>query len=61
MEWPEDQNLALVQEIVITKPYRFKARTTERRNVWQQIAGNLNSDHTLKSSSLEEIRGVLES
>ena len=33
MEWSED---------------RFKARTTERGKVWQQIADNLNSDHTLQ-------------
>ena len=42
MEWSEDQNLALVREVPITEPYRFKARTTERRNVWQEIANNLN-------------------
>ena len=30
---------------------RFKARTTERGKVWQQIADNLNSDHTLKFPS----------
>ena len=48
MEWSEYQNLALVREVLITEPYRFKARTTERGNVWQQIADNLNSDHTLK-------------
>ena len=33
--------------------YRFKARsrTTESEKVWQQIADNLNSDHTLKFPS----------
>ena len=50
MEWSEDQNLALVREVLITEPYRFKARsrTTESEKVWQQIADNLSSDHTLK-------------
>ena len=50
MERSEDQNLALVRELLITEPYRFKARsrTTESEKVWQQIADNLNSDHTLK-------------
>ena len=50
MERSEDQNLALVREVLITEPYRFKARsrTTESEKVWQQIADNLNSDHTLK-------------
>ena len=53
MERSEDQNLALVREVLITEPYRFKARsrTTESENVWQQIADNLNSDHTLKFPS----------
>ena len=53
MERSEDQNLALVRELLITEPYRFKARsrTTESENVWQQIADNLNSDHTLKFPS----------
>ena len=36
MEWSED--LALVREVLITEPYRFKARTTERGKIWQQIA-----------------------
>ena len=48
MEWSEDQNLALVREVLTTEPYRFKARTTERGKVWQQIADNLNPDQTLK-------------
>ena len=51
MERSEYQNLALVWEVLITEPYRFKARTTERGNVWQQIADNLNSDHTLNFPS----------
>ena len=51
MEWSEDQNLALVQEVLITKPYRFKARTTERGKAWQQIADNLKSHQTLKFPS----------
>ena len=43
LEWSEDQNLALVREVLITEPYRFKARsrTTESEKVWQKIADNL--------------------
>ena len=48
MEWSEDQNLTLVRKVLIREPCRFKERTTERGKVWQQIADNLNSDHTLK-------------
>ena len=53
MERSEDQNLTLVREVLITEPYRFKARsrTTESEKVWQQIADNLNSDHTLNFPS----------
>ena len=53
MERSEDQNLALVREVLITEPYRFKgrSRTTETEKVWQQIADNLNSNHTLKFPS----------
>ena len=51
MEWSEDQNLTLVREVLIRERYRFKERTTERGKVWQQIADNLNSDHTLKFPS----------
>ena len=59
MEWSEDQNLALVREILITEPYRFKARTTERGKVWQQIADNP-SRRSYRQVSLEEIREFLE-
>ena len=53
MERSEDQNLALVPEVLITEPYRFRARSriTESEKVWQQIDDNLNSDHTLKFPS----------
>ena len=53
MERSEDQNLALVREVLIAEPYRLKARsrTTESEKVWQQIADKLNSDHTLKFPS----------
>ena len=51
MEWSEDQNLTLAREVLIREPYRFKERTTERGKVWQQIADNPNSDHTLKFPS----------
>ena len=53
MERPEDHNLALVREVLITEPCinRFKVIITERGKVWQQIADNLNSDHTLKFPS----------
>ena len=51
MERSEDQNLALVWEFLMTEPYHFKARTMERRKVWQQTADNMNSDCALKFPS----------
>ena len=50
MERSEDQNLALVREVLKTEPYRLKAKTTERGKVLQWIADN-------PQVSLEEIRG----
>ena len=58
MGWSEDQNLALVREILITEPYRFKARTTERGKVWQQIADNLNYAPIIPSSFPRRNSGV---
>ena len=58
MEWSEDQNLALVRGVLITEPYRFKARTTERGKVWQQIADNLNYAPIIPSSFPRRNSGV---
>ena len=44
--------ITVVREVLITEPYRFKARTTERGKIWQQIE--------LLKFALEEIRGFLE-
>ena len=60
MEWSEDQNLALVREVIITEPYRFKARTTERGKVWQQIADIKPELRSYPLVSLEEIWVFLE-
>ena len=62
MEWSEDQNVALVREVLITETYHFKARsrTTESEKVWQQIADNLNSDHTLRFPSKKFVFVFLE-
>ena len=59
MERSEDQNLALVREILITEPYRFKARTTERGKVWEQIANNPNSDFPRRNSGNFRETGVI--
>ena len=58
MGWSEDQNLALVREVLITEPYRFKARTTARGKVWQQIADNLNYAPIIPSNFPRKHSGV---
>ena len=58
MEWSEDQNLALVREVLMTEPYRFKARTMERGKFWQQIADNLNYAPIIPSSFPRRNSGV---
>ena len=58
MERSEDQNLALVREVLITEPYCFKARTKARGKVWQQIADNLNYTPIIPSSFPRRNSGV---
>ena len=56
--WFEEQN-RLVREVLITEPYRFKARTTERGKVWEQIANNPNSDFPRRNSGNFRETGVI--
>lgn len=46
MEWSEQHDLALCQEVLVMDPFQFPYRSKERGDVWNQIATNLNaSDH----------------
>ena len=51
MEWS-------VGVVLITEPYRFKARTTERGKVWQQTADNLKYAPIIPSSFPRRNSGV---
>ena len=42
MEWTNNYDIAIAQEVLLLKPYCHKARTVERGKVWQTIAVNLN-------------------
>ena len=42
MVWTDVKDELLFREILICEPYKFQARTKERRNVWKIIANNLN-------------------
>ena len=41
MEWSEEKNVVLCLEVLLVDPYKVKERTTQRAQLWQQIADNL--------------------
>ena len=43
MEWTEDHDLCLSQEIISLEPFKAKKGSIARGNIWDQIANNLNS------------------
>lgn len=43
MEWTEDHDLCLSQEILSLEPFIAKKGSIARGNIWDQIANNLNS------------------
>ena len=43
MEWTEDHDLCLSQEILSLEPFKAKKGSIARGNIWDQIANNLNS------------------
>ena len=43
MEWTEDHDLCLSQEILSLEPFKAKKGSITRGNIWDQIANNLNS------------------
>ena len=42
MEWTEDHDLCLSQEILSLEPFKAKKGSIARGNIWDQIANNLN-------------------
>ena len=42
MVWTDEKDELLCQKIFLCEPYKFKARTKERGNVWEIIANNIN-------------------
>ena len=50
MEWTE-KHVILCQEILVSEPYKYKARTLERGKVWDEIADRLNNIKDPKSQS----------
>ena len=42
MEWKHECDLLLLQEIVVSEPFKFKSSTRERRKLWEEITHRLN-------------------
>lgn len=58
MVWTDEKDELLCQKIFLCEPYKFKARTKERGNVWEIIANNINIMAN-KNSAVDQ-RGVRE-
>ena len=43
MDWKEECDLLLLQEIIISEPFKFKASTRERGKIWEEITERLNT------------------
>ena len=43
MEWTQECDLLLLQEIVVSQPYKFKPSTRDRGQVWEGITARLNA------------------
>ena len=46
MEWKQECDLLLLQEIVVSEPFKFKSSTRERGKVWDEITERLNEKET---------------
>ncbi len=49
MEWTEKHDVILCQEILVSEPYKYKARILEIGKVWDEIADRLNNIKDPKS------------
>ena len=58
MTWSVDHDVLLCREILVEEPFRFKAGTREKGQVWDKIANSLNNCKELRF--LVNQRGVRE-
>ena len=47
MEWTEKHDIYLAREVLLSEPFRFRARTVERGKIWEEIANRLNEATTI--------------
>ena len=57
MAWTYEHDILLCREILVEEPFRFKAGTREKGQVWDKIANNLNKNCTGLRFSVNQ-RGV---
>ena len=43
MEWTEEHDNCLCQEILVLEPFKYKKGSISRGQIWEEIADNLNS------------------
>ena len=50
MEWKQECDLLLWQEIVVSEPFKFKSSTRERGKVWEVITDKVEWKRSLSKS-----------
>ena len=49
MEWKTECDLLLLEEIVVSEPYRYKSSTRERGKIWEDITERRNANDAFKN------------
>ncbi|PFX14997.1 hypothetical protein AWC38_SpisGene20811 [Stylophora pistillata] len=49
MEWKQECDLPVLQEIAVSEPFRFKTSTRERGKVWEEITKRLNENKVFRN------------
>ena len=57
MEWKPECDILLLQEIIVSEPYNYKASTRERGKIWDEITERLN-DSDAFANKLKQKRAV---
>jgi len=62
MTWNNEKEVLLLREILVVEPFKFKAKTKERGQAWQEICDNVNklNGFTVTSRSVRDKFKVLE-
>ena len=61
-QWTTDHDVIMCREVLVSEPYKFKARTPERGQSWESVAQQLNGIHqpsfrvTARSKYMQKLR-----